>query len=105
MQDRATKERVALLQALRGLEGSEIWEAVGRICLGEDNPRPEAPRSVRHNLQERHRGCLRDNDLAGARYWMGKIEMLEELFQGQLITLKIKELAQGGYDGGFDQGE
>lgn len=100
MQDnRHSREREVLVEHLRELAGSPQWEAAAQICLGREHPLQGEVRSVRDNLVERHRGALRDNDLAGARYWIGKVEMLEELFQGQLIALKIKELIEGGQNG------
>ena len=98
MQDRTRREQKEQVEALRGWVGSKQWEALVQIFLGPEHPKAEERRSVREALAVRHRECLRSNDLPGARYWMGRIEQLEELFQGQLITQKIQELTEGGRD-------
>lgn len=85
-------EAEKLVGRLQELVGSEQWEALVRVCLGQG----QGLLSIKERQEERRKNCLSDNDLGGARYYQGQIDMLEDLLGGQYIRNVVVELKEGG---------
>lgn len=74
-----------LLQELVRHEG---WGALMRQCFQAEAGKV----NLKDQWEQRLKGCLRDQNWAGARYYEGKIDALTELVRGNLIETLIKEM-------------
>ena len=76
------------VEALSGLTKHPGWEYLRHRILGA----PGQEGCLLEDLRVEQENCLRGNDLNGARYHQGKIDMLRELFKGELITSWLEEI-------------
>lgn len=67
-----------------------------RVLQDRHSPTGEVEyRSIRRRHKANQDRELSSNNLAGARYWQGRIDQLFEDVEGKLIEQVIKELAGG----------
>jgi hypothetical protein len=69
---------------------SGALEGLRRRCLG-----PWEPRTVVQGLRVDQEVALRRDNLAEARYYQGKIDILKDLLNGKLVEEWIKEINEG----------
>ena len=82
------RERRASYQALAEWARHPGWEIFRLRCLGA----PGQEGCLREELEVQKDNCLRGNDLSGARYYQGHVEMLKKICSGDLISSWLEEL-------------
>ena len=72
------------LQELRTHPG---WEDLKKRCIG---PRDDESQSWKDQLQVKQNTALRNKDYDKAQYYLGQIELLEQMFRSDLIDRWLK---------------
>ena len=85
MQERARKIKLGAQGEILKHPG---WEYLRHRALGA----PDQEGCLLEDLLVEQDRCLRSNDLSGARYHQGRMDMAKKLFKGELVAEWLEEL-------------